>query len=118
RLPPARAPRRSDGAPDLRARHLHPGRAADRHRDPLGAGRQRRAAEDRRKSEARARVDAPDAQFRTRVPFLRYTRTAFMTAPGHRSHTPKVTRARTTILTAAERLLVLRGFHGTSMRDI
>jgi AcrR family transcriptional regulator len=41
-----------------------------------------------------------------------------MTALGPRSHTPKGTRARTTILAAAERLLVLRGFHGTSMRDI
>jgi AcrR family transcriptional regulator len=41
-----------------------------------------------------------------------------MAALPSRSHTPKGTRARTTILTAAERLLALRGFHGTSMRDI
>jgi AcrR family transcriptional regulator len=38
--------------------------------------------------------------------------------PPPRSHTPKGTRARITILAAAERLLALRGFHGTSMRDI
>ena len=35
-----------------------------------------------------------------------------------RSHTPKGALSRTTILAAAERVLVLRGFHGTSMRDI
>ncbi len=41
-----------------------------------------------------------------------------MVTPSPRSHTPKGTRARTSILDAAEHLLVLRGFHGTSMRDI
>lgn len=35
-----------------------------------------------------------------------------------RSQTPKGQRARTGILAAAEGLLVTRGFHGTSMRDI
>ncbi|HEY4176670.1 MAG TPA: TetR family transcriptional regulator [Kofleriaceae bacterium] len=35
-----------------------------------------------------------------------------------RSQTPKGQRARSTILVAAEKLLVTRGFHGTSMRDI
>ncbi len=35
-----------------------------------------------------------------------------------RSQTPKGQRARATILAAAEGLLVTRGFHGTSMRDI
>src|SRR5262245_29828200 len=35
-----------------------------------------------------------------------------------RSQTPKGQRARASILSAAEGLLVTRGFHGTSMRDI
>jgi AcrR family transcriptional regulator len=35
-----------------------------------------------------------------------------------RSQTPKGQRARTRILSAAEELLVTRGFHGTSVRDI
>jgi AcrR family transcriptional regulator len=35
-----------------------------------------------------------------------------------RSQTPKGQRARATILEAAEELLVERGFHGTSMRDV
>ncbi|MGE0401444.1 MAG: TetR/AcrR family transcriptional regulator [Kofleriaceae bacterium] len=35
-----------------------------------------------------------------------------------RSQTPKGQRARASILAAAEGLLVTRGFHGTSMRDI
>lgn len=35
-----------------------------------------------------------------------------------RSQTPKGQRARASILAAAETLLVTRGFHGTSMRDI
>ncbi|MEO6774590.1 MAG: TetR family transcriptional regulator [Kofleriaceae bacterium] len=35
-----------------------------------------------------------------------------------RSQTPKGRRARERILTAAERLIAARGFHGTSMRDI
>ncbi len=41
-----------------------------------------------------------------------------LATPAPRSRTPKGTRARTTIVTAAEVLLALRGFHGTSMRDI
>ena len=35
-----------------------------------------------------------------------------------RSHTPKGTLAREKLLAAAETLLVSRGFHGTSMRDV
>ena len=35
-----------------------------------------------------------------------------------RSHTPKGTLARAKILRAAEKLLVSRGFHGASMRDV
>jgi AcrR family transcriptional regulator len=35
-----------------------------------------------------------------------------------RSQTPKGQRARERILAAAERLIVARGFHGTSMRDV
>ncbi len=35
-----------------------------------------------------------------------------------RSQTPKGRRARERILVAAERLIVARGFHGTSMRDV
>ena len=35
-----------------------------------------------------------------------------------RSQTPKGQRARAKILAAAETLLVTRGFHGTSVRDI
>ena len=35
-----------------------------------------------------------------------------------RSHTPKGQRARAQILAVAEELLVERGFHGTSVRDI
>jgi AcrR family transcriptional regulator len=41
-----------------------------------------------------------------------------MTVTSPRSHTPKGSRARDKILLAAERLLVSRGFHGTSMRDV
>ncbi|MBV8762343.1 MAG: CerR family C-terminal domain-containing protein [Deltaproteobacteria bacterium] len=35
-----------------------------------------------------------------------------------RSHTPKGRRARDRILAAAERLIAVHGFHGTSMRDV
>ncbi len=38
--------------------------------------------------------------------------------PSPRSHTPKGRRARARIVAAAERLLAIRGFHGTSMRDV
>jgi AcrR family transcriptional regulator len=38
--------------------------------------------------------------------------------PTPRSHTPKGRRARARILAAAERLLAVRGFHGTSVRDV